>query len=422
VKMKRIAPFLILGLVLPAMLSCGSRQSSATIELVKVTRGDLTVTVSGSGNLNVLNDAKLTFSAAGRIDKIYVHEGDRVSTGDKIASLVTDSLELAVSQAQVSYAQSQAAVTQAEVVQKTAERNLNQALGSFDMSQVDAAQADVDQATAYLQNVTTNMAQASPLQQANWATTFAYAQARLAAAEARLNAIVGNNDTDEVSIARLQVQSAAQSTDLARQSVTLAQKTLEQTEKQLNDATLVAPFPGIVGSLNVKEGDNISPALVIAEIVDPSGMYLQIQTDEIDVVNVSLGQRAIISVDAEPSLKIDGKVTLISVVPSSASGVVVYNTKLSFAAPEDSKLRTGMSASADIVTTERKSVLLVPDRAIGTNKAGQNVVTLLVNGKNEERVITPGVSDGVQTEVLKGLQEGDTVVVRTASQSASGLF
>jgi HlyD family secretion protein len=162
--------------------------------------------------------------------------------------------------------------------------------------------------------------------------------------------------------------------------------------------------------------------VTIAEVVDSSAMQLEVQIDEIDVVGINPGQRTIVEVDAVPEIRIEGQVSFISLLPSIQSGVVVYGTRISFDTPSASGLRVGMSASADIIVAERKSVLLIPDRAIGRNSQGKSTVTLMVEGRPQEREVTPGVTDGIQTEVLDGLAEGETVVVERASQQNPGLF
>jgi multidrug efflux pump subunit AcrA (membrane-fusion protein) len=81
-----------------------------------------------------------------------------------------------------------------------------------------------------------------------------------------------------------------------------------------------------------------------------------------------------------------------------------------------------MSASAEIIIAARKGVLLVPDRAIGQNSQGRTVVMVMNGDETREREIVTGISDGVQTEVVSGLDEGETVVVERASQPGPGLF
>ena len=357
---KRAIVALLLATVLVGAAACNVGQTGTTQELVRVARGDLAVTVSGSGAIEVPNDQKLTFDIPGKIDRVYVKEGEHVRKGAPVASLTTEAQQLAVKQADVGRSQAQAAVIQAQAAVKAAELALNLAL---------------------LQNV-----------------------------------------ADDVVIRRLQVDAARQALTAAEQSVALAEETLAEAKRQLEAATLVAAFDGVVGRLNVKAGDTVSPMVVVAEIVDPSEMRLKVQVDEIDVASVKVGQTASLQVDALPSLEITGNVTAIALLPTLLTGVVTYDATVSFAPPPESGLRIGMSATADIVTARRTGVLLVPERAIGQNSQGQMVVQVQANGKTEERVVVVGITDGIQTEIISGLSEGEMVVVERAAQQSGAFF
>jgi HlyD family secretion protein len=153
-------------------------------------------------------------------------------------------------------------------------------------------------------------------------------------------------------------------------------------------------------------------------------MQLKVQVDEIDVIEVKLGQKAVIEVDAQADLKLEGQVSFISFLPTLEGGVVMYDVKIGFPMPENSGLRVGMSASADIIIATRTNVLLVPDRAIKQNSQGKTIIEVMVNGQAEERVVVAGISDGLQTEILDGLKEGEMVVERQAKPKTSlpGLF
>jgi len=357
----RALVLLLLGAALVSTVGCSLGSSASTTqELVRVARGDLTVTVSGSGDVEALNDQRIAFNAPGQIDRVYVSEGDRVAKGDRIASLTAEAQQLAVTQAEAGRAQAQAALAQAQAAQRAAEYALSLAL---------------------VQNI-----------------------------------------PDDVAIKRLQLDAARQAVTAAERSVTLAEASLAEASRQLAAATLVAPFDGVVGRLSVKAGDAVSPAVPAAEIVDPSEMRLGVQVDEIDVASVKLGQSAALELDALPGLKLNGTVTAIALLPTLQTGVVTYDTTVSFSPPPDSGLRVGMSATADIVIARRTGVLLIPERAIGQNAQGQTVVKVQVDGQVRERPIVVGISDGIQTEVISGLSEGEMVVVERPAQQAGGLL
>ena len=341
----RIIAVLLPCLVLVGSMACnlfGDKESEVQQQLVEVVRGDLTVTISGSGNIAVANEAKLAFGSGGKVDKIYVDEGDEVSEGNVLAELDTSALELALTQAKVAQAQ-------AKADRDNAEYNLNQ------LRKVLHASLD-----------------------------------RVRVAESQLEAAEANLEATEQAVA--------------------------QAQKQLDEAVITAPFDGLAANVYVKEGDIIpSPTMspkVIIHLIDPTTMELKAEVDEIDIPEVEPGQRAIIEVDALPALQLEGKVTSIGSLSIEEGGVVLYEVKIGLNVSEDSDLRVGMSATADIIISERSNVILVPDRAIQQDSQGNTVVKVMVNEQIEERIVVTGISDGFETEIVEGLNEGEVVVER----------
>ncbi|MBA7520361.1 Macrolide export protein MacA [subsurface metagenome] len=245
--------------------------------------------------------------------------------------------------------------------------------------------------------------------------TVAYAQARLDAAEAKLDAMIRSYDTEEVAIKKMEVELAEQSLELAQQSVEQARQSVEQAQKNLNEATLTAPFDGVVASVYADEGDVIpSPTMAptaIIHLIDLTTMELNIEVDEIDIPGVEVGQRVIIEVDALPALPLEGEVTYISSLAKEEAGVVLYEATIGFDVPEGSGLKAGMSAEADIVIDEQSDVLLVPNRAIKQDSQGNPVVEVMVGKEVQEKPVVIGISDGFDTEIVSGLSEGEVVVV-----------
>lgn len=414
-----IAITLLLCLALVGSVACspfGGTTPQASQQLVKVVQGDLTVKVSGSGKIDVSKEANLTFGVGGKVDQLFVEEGDYVTAGMVLAKLDTDVLELALTQAKVALTNQQVAVAQSQVGLRTAQHDLEQARDLYTWPDIEIAQANVDDAKAYIDYVSTNLEEAkTPEKQAMWEGALIYAQARLTAAEAKLDAMVKSYDTEEVAIKKMQVQAAEQSLGLSQQSLAAAQQSLDNAQKNLNEATLTASISGVVASVDIDEGDIIpSPGIapkVVIHLVDLTTMELSVDVDEIDIPQVKLNQKVVVEVDALPGLNLEGKVISISLLPKEESGVVVYEVKIGFSVPEGSGLKVGMSATADIIIDERSNVLLVPDRAIKQDSQGNPVVEVMVGEQVQERPVVIGISDGIQTEIVSGLKEGEVVVI-----------
>jgi HlyD family secretion protein len=501
---KKVISGLILVIILLALLgttacdSLGGGDGEVSQQPVEVTRGDMIVSVTGSGTIETSREAKLTFSSAGRVDKILVEEGDMVSEGDVLSRLDTSALELTHAQAQVSLTQAEVALTQAQLAQKeaeynlkntrdtegvlklallsaqinrdTAQYNLEQTQDLYTWSDIKIAQADVDESERYLEYCLEKLYKYLPEIKEGvypkfeedfsetegykvWQDRVVHAQARLSAAEDRLEAMQSGRDTEETAIKRKQVEAAEmslaqaqkdldelaediaiqemlvaaakQSVAQSQQSVELAQLSLDETQRQLDEATITATFDGIVAQVLAKEGEVIpspsySPKTII-HLINPNYLELVIEVDEIDIPMVELGREAIITVDALPDSEFKGEVTAVCPVPKEEGGVVLYDVKVGLDAPENSRIRVGMSASADIIIEEHSDILLVPSRAIDKNEQGQTIVKVMSNGEVQERPVVVGLDDGLRTEILSGLSEGETVVVEVRARSTPSM-
>jgi HlyD family secretion protein len=416
--MKKIAVvgIVLLCLVLTGITGCAEMpgQSESNGEPVEVERGDLTVTVSGSGNIEVYEELTLTFGVAGRVEEVSVEEGDSIGEGEMLARLDTEALQLAVAQAEVAVTKAGADVTQAKVALKTAEYNLEQAKTTYTLAEIKAVEADISIAEKDLAEVmwTLNHYEEGTLGWENYQKYVTQAQARLDAYQDQLDAMLLGSDTKEVAIKRLQVELAEQSLALAEESLTLAGQSLEYAQKQLADAVVTAPFSGVVARVYIDEQDTVSTASPVIHLIDPGMMELKVDVDEIDIADVKIGQKAVIEVDALSDLELEGEVSSISQLPKEEGGVIIFDVKVRFDAAEGSGLKGGMSASTDIIVKERTGVLLVPSRAVKKNSDGDTVVEVVSGGKTEEKKVVTGISDGFDTEIVSGLSGGEMVSIR----------
>ncbi len=447
----------LLVITLLSVISCNPFSGKSNVlsqQLAKATRGDVTANVSGSGNIQFVEEMKLTFGVGGKVDKILVKEGDEVNKGQALAKLETDTLELALTEAEATRAKVEVAMHQAELAVNQSQLAIIQAGINvekakiaqyqaivFHWPEVAVAQADVDKAKLSLDYADKRLADAPAAEKAYWSKLALVAEEDLVRALDRLNVLLYGTPTDEIVIRRRELEAAERSLELAKQSAVLAEQALvpaeqsvkltelsvKQAQKQLNEATITAPYAGIITDVYADEGDIIPPGTgkTIIRMVDPASMELQVRIDELDIAGVKLAQSATISVDALSDFRLEGKVSYISLMPTEEAGVVGYEVKVSFTVPEEVGLRSGMSASADIITAEAKNALLIPDRAIKRDNQGKTTVEVMVNGQSETRAVITGVSDGLQTEIKEGLKEGEQVIEKRASTNssdASGLF
>jgi HlyD family secretion protein len=159
-------------------------------------------------------------------------------------------------------------------------------------------------------------------------------------------------------------------------------------------------------------------------IIDTNSMQVTAQIDEIDIPAIRLGQKADIKLDSAPNTEYEGSVKSISMAPITNpqnSGVIVYEVKVVFNTPPPPDVKLGMSTTVDIITDERKGVLIVPDRAIHEDDQGNPVVNIMKNEKIETRQVKVGISDGIYTEITEGINAGDIVII-TRSNTSFGMF
>jgi HlyD family secretion protein len=143
------------------------------------------------------------------------------------------------------------------------------------------------------------------------------------------------------------------------------QAQLETAQNQLTYYKIVAPFDGTIITQDIKAGDNVKPATVLAILADMGHMEFSVPIDELDIAKIQVGQRVDITVDALPDTStkpLTGQVTKTAMEGTSQGGVTTYPVTISI--NETDKLKAGMNANAEIFISEKKGVLMVPLEAV----------------------------------------------------------
>lgn len=225
------------------------------------------------------------------------------------------------------------------------------------------------------------------------AVPIAAARAQLAQAQASLTNLVDGPSEEQVAIANAQVEQARIS--------------LQEAQANLEKASLVAPFDGLVTDVYLAQGEWVAgPA---AELVNTSSLQVILDVDEIDVGHIRLGQPASITLEPWPDIELQGKVVSISPQAKIAGEIVTFEIHLTFDA-QDLPVLTGMTANAELITVEQADILLVPNQAIIADRETNTYYVNRVDGDSLTKVeVTIGLRDSQYTEITSGLEKGDQV-------------
>lgn len=195
-----------------------------------------------------------------------------------------------------------------------------------------------------------------------------------------------------------------------------AQSNLRGASASLDKTVLKSPVDGVVGKVDVKAGEIVTALKDIVTIVSSSKYEIKANIAEVDIAQVKIGDHATVTLDAYGSeQKFDAIVVSVDLAETVVSNVTTYVATLHFAQSDD-RIKAGMTAGVDIVSDKKDGALVVPQRAISLNKAGQKVVKVLKSqGKKqvtEERLVITGLSgsDGM-IEIVEGVSEGDVVIL-----------
>jgi len=533
---KRIIPALALAIALALVLPSCAPQKKEILpsQMAPVTRGDLILSVSSDGNLDMPNQVQLKFGTPGTVKDVpaeqYKLKGKPVRAGTLLARLDNTSQLLTVKAAQYAVEQAINSVVQgccgpryptfyslatalmrfdqarAEIARakeyvaagKYPDAASDMALAKYDLEAARAVYADpkldtfqtqyddlnqpvraypeLDQVVAVLDIQINSLAGVQALLEAGDYTGAALAMDSMATALEDTHTIVKQNsrlpgaytypDTStSLAISRQVLDSLTQIQEMLYQdnfdrvkaseklrmaehdllmsnmilnesetiyraglnpqqlrnyniAIETAMINLEKAKQELLKTEIIAPFDGTIVSVDVKGNDQLSqfdyaskPAVYL---VDTKTIRMKGIIDEIDITKVSVGQAAIIRVDALPGRDLKGSVRFVSPFGALQSGVVNFPVEIYMDKDENTEgLRGGLTATADIITGLRENVLQVPNRAI-KGLAGDywvDVVTRASTASTEKRPVKTGVQNKRNTEIISGLKEGEQVLI-----------
>ncbi|HEY2703738.1 MAG TPA: biotin/lipoyl-binding protein [Candidatus Dormibacteraeota bacterium] len=383
------------------------------------TLGTVTQSLSLTGNLAPLGESDLNFGSSGRVASVTAQPGQAVKAGQVLATLDPSSLQAAVTQAQATLASAQAKLS-LDQAGPTAQ-NLSQSQAS-----VRSAESQLQSAQTALADTEANNALAVQQAQAQGGDALANAQAKARQSNDQAQAQVSSAQVQlqnaQQSLAALQQGTTPQQLQMDQSQVQIAQINVDNAQKALTQGTLTAPADGVIGVVNLTTGQTISnggsgsssssssSTTPQISVLTPGAFQVTGTVSDTQVNQIAVGQRALVT-PAGATQAVKGRVTQVAAVATVASGVATFPVVVVLDGTNPG-LHAGVSASITVVVNQVVGVLTVPTSAV----RGSNV-QMLVNGQPQTVPVTTGASDSIRTQILSGLNAGDSVVIATVSST-----
>ena len=373
--------WLILGgglavLLIAGVSIAGMQDKGLGVQIAKVGRESIQAKVSANGKVQAVTKADISANVMGRITRLAVKEGDRVTKGQFL-------LEIDPRSARASTDAMQAALQ--------------------------ASQSDLTSATA-------NLAQAK--------SDFERAKAN------RDAGIISAADFER-SRTGLETTQAAQET--SRRRADQARANVAQSHVGLGNSTITAPMDGVVTARRIELGETAVPGIqnsagtVLVTISDMSKVEAEMEVDEASIPTVKLGQKAQIRIDAYPNQTFDGEVTEVGgspILKLSANEAIKFKVKVWIKNPPLT-IKPGLSTQADIFTGSRDNVVAIPIQSLvtreikpkpgetlkpGAPRDEEGVWLFTKEGKTKFAPVKTGLMGDLNVEVTAGLKGEETVV------------
>ena len=372
-KKKIIWIVVLLALVGGGFYWYSKKSKSATTQKQYITetaeKGTLTTSISASGNVVVDQQATVDPTITGTVADLAVAVGDHVEKGQFLFNIINNDLDLEIIKAETSYKQSQ--------------------------NSLESKKRSVDDAEANYEAAKKKNKETSP----------------------------DTYTRDQLEVLEDKIDTAEDDVALAEKSLLSSYASYQATLEDAAERKVTSPISGTIQEINIKNGDDLGRSSTSSAnespmiIGDLGTLKASVDVNEVDIVNVSVGQKVMITFDALDSMTFTGKVEKIDSLGEANQGVVTYNVTISFDEVGE-KIKPQMTLSASIITDVRQNVLLVSSSAI-KSEGETSYVEVLQNNTPVRKTVTIGAANDTQTEIVSGLSTGENVITQTIDASST---
>ena len=391
--MKNILFFLIFFLFLLGGCKSKKNQKFYPKEFIKVKKGTiyLEVTATGAVKPQVGAEVKVGARISGKVERLFVTQGDKVKAGQLIAIIEHEDLQDEVDRTYANY--------------KDALANLEKIKKVYPLK-IKAQKKKIEAVKAELEQIKRELRRYEALYKDGLIslTELERMQRDYKVKEAELES--------ENSILSALTSEYKKELQRAKAQVLATKNAWEEAKVKLSYAFIYAPISGVVSKVTTQQGETVVAGLnapTFITVIDLSKLQVECYVDETDIGKIKKGQPATFTVDAYPDKVFKAKVRTIYPGAIIKNNVVFYDVVLDILDPYENILRPEMTAQVTIIAGKKENVLVVPSRAVKIDTHGNYYVMVKKKNKWEKRIIKVGWESEGKTEVISGLKEGEEV-------------
>ena len=351
-----------IALIVSKQISGDKKQ--AEVNIAQVELGDIADSIMASGNLVFNTQVQLRSEVTGRVDKIFVQEGQGVKQGDMLMRLDTTAFE--------------SEVTRSKAILR-------------------ATEIEIKHSRTRLTNLERQLKRQKDLYDVGLGNQESY-----------------ENIESARDLAKIDIESRIESYNQAQASLQIAQD-------RLSKSVFRAPMSGLLASVNIKEGETVIAGTTniigsdLMLVADPSAILAELRVDETDIASIKLNQKANIYAAAYPNKPFSGTVINIGTSAKNQAGSQGLSFKVKVLLDTtERQLYAGMSCRAEIATSIAENGLKLPIEAI--QKEDDKTFVWRLNSDNtvSKIAVTVGISSDIEQAITDGLNEGDKIVIGPA--------
>lgn len=404
--------YLLHGRPGPALVSA----QKTNICVVDAKRGDISQIISASGTVSGNSALVVECKASGEVVKLPVLVGDFVKKGEVIFQLDPSQEQTAVDQAKSALSRAVQNLEKTQQLAKLAEDDMEMSLEQADES--------INSLRVKATNLRNKADRQKVLLEQSLSSQEEFETAETEASEAGTefrNAILAKRELKDRSD-MLKTQKAME-VEAFEDDVRNDEVAVKNADDRLNSTTITAPMDGVISDLKtalntwIEQSGGEYASEPVMTICDLSRIFVNVSVGEGKIGLVHAGEKVEISADSYPGRSFSGVVVGVSPTGVTGGDGVTFGVKVEVTGADKSLLKPPMTATARIVQETRADVLLVPNRAVEHGDKGAFVTVMGKDGRQQDRTVQLGISDGANDEIVGGLAAGDRVVVKGASTS-----